>query len=246
VPSKVTFSRAFAAFAADRLPERVHAAMVEAGLGGGVVGHMSVDSTAIEAREAAAKAKGKGKGKGKAPKRLEVQPARPPEESLADLPRRCDRGVKRNSRGNVATWTGYKLHLAVADGGVPMCAALTGASTHDSQAAIPLVKMGAERATVLYVLADSAYDAEAIRGCVRSMGQVPIIEPNKRNGGSRRLDPAERARYGERTTVERVNAWLKDSYGGRFVRVRGAAKVMAHLMFGVVALTAARLFALTG
>jgi hypothetical protein len=37
--------------------------------------------------------------------------------------------------------------------------------------------------------------------------------------------------------VERVNARLKDEFGGRTVRVRGAAKVMAHLMFGVLALT---------
>jgi transposase len=53
------------------------------------------------------------------------------------------------------------------------------------------------------------------------------------------MDPAEKARYRERTSVERAFSSLKDNYGGRFVRVRGAAKVMAHLMFGVVALTAA-------
>jgi len=37
--------------------------------------------------------------------------------------------------------------------------------------------------------------------------------------------------------VERVNARLKDEFGGSQIRVRGAAKVMAHLMFGVLALT---------
>ena len=36
--------------------------------------------------------------------------------------------------------------------------------------------------------------------------------------------------------VERANSRLKDEFGGRTVRVRGAAKVMAHLMFGVLAL----------
>ncbi len=44
--------------------------------------------------------------------------------------------------------------------------------------------------------------------------------------------------YRERTTVERVNARLKDEFGGRTVRVRGNAKVMCHLMFGILALTA--------
>ena len=41
--------------------------------------------------------------------------------------------------------------------------------------------------------------------------------------------------------VERVNARLKDEFGGRTVRVRGHAKVMCHLMFGVLALTANQL-----
>ena len=36
---------------------------------------------------------------------------------------------------------------------------------------------------------------------------------------------AEDIRYNERTTVERVNARLKDEFGGRMVRVRGNAKV---------------------
>ena len=48
---------------------------------------------------------------------------------------------------------------------------------------------------------------------------------------------AEQVRYHERSTVERVNGRLKDEFGGRFVRVRGAAKVMCHLMWGVLALT---------
>ena len=46
--------------------------------------------------------------------------------------------------------------------------------------------------------------------------------------------------------VERVNARLKDEFGARTVRVRGAVKVMAHLMFGVLALTADQLLRLGG
>ena len=38
--------------------------------------------------------------------------------------------------------------------------------------------------------------------------------------------------------VERVYARLKDEFGGRHIRVRGPRKIMAHLMFGVLALTA--------
>jgi hypothetical protein len=34
-----------------------------------------------------------------------------------------------------------------------------------------------------------------------------------------------------------VNDGLKDDFGGRYVRVRGHAKVLCHLMFGILALT---------
>ena len=46
--------------------------------------------------------------------------------------------------------------------------------------------------------------------------------------------------------VERVYSRLKDEFGARMVRVRGATKVMAHLMFGVLALTVDQLLKLTG
>jgi len=42
--------------------------------------------------------------------------------------------------------------------------------------------------------------------------------------------------------AERVNARLKDEFGGRCVRVRGAIKVKCHLMFGVLALAVDQLF----
>lgn len=45
--------------------------------------------------------------------------------------------------------------------------------------------------------------------------------------------------------VERVSPALRDSCGGRHVRVRGHAKVACHLMFGIPALTVHRLLRLT-
>ena len=57
---------------------------------------------------------------------------------------------------------------------------------------------------------------------------------------------AEQDRFAERTMVERVFSRLKDEFGFRSVRVRGARKVMTHLMFGVLALTVDQLLKLTG
>ena len=38
-------------------------------------------------------------------------------EMIADLPRACDVGTKRDSQGHKHSWVGYKLHWDVADGG---------------------------------------------------------------------------------------------------------------------------------
>jgi hypothetical protein len=56
LPDEATFSRAFAEFAESRLAERVHEAVVKAHLGSELIGHISRDGTAIEARERPAKA----------------------------------------------------------------------------------------------------------------------------------------------------------------------------------------------
>ena len=177
-------------------------------------------------------------------------------EMLADLPTRCDIGGKKNSQGNTEYWTGYKLHLDVADGQIPISAVLTSASVHDSQVAIPLATMSTQRVTYCYELMDAGYDAYHIAEQSRSMGHVPIIDPVQHTDPrdtfvasktpSRQLSWAEEERYKGRTMVERVNGRLKDEFGARFVRVRGPAKVMAHLMFGVLALTVDQLLRLGG
>ena len=51
VPSESTFSRAFAEFAEGELPQKVHAALIKETYGDQLVGHISRDSTKIEARE---------------------------------------------------------------------------------------------------------------------------------------------------------------------------------------------------
>jgi hypothetical protein len=169
-------------------------------------------------------------------------------EMLKDLPQDCSIGVKTSSKGHQQYWRGYKLHLDVADGQIPISALLTGAKVHDSQVAIPLATMSTQRVTYCYELMDSAYDAQEIREHSDGMGHIAIVDPCKRGRKSksvtiplgkpeRQLTWAEADRYKERTMIERVNGRLKDEFGGRSVRVRGAAKVMAHLMFGILALT---------
>ena len=51
VPSESVFSRAFAEFSDTQLPQRVHEALIRNTHRDRLVGHLSRDSTAIEARE---------------------------------------------------------------------------------------------------------------------------------------------------------------------------------------------------
>jgi len=146
------------------------------------------------------------------------------------------------------------LHIDTADGEIPLSGILTAASVHDSQLAIPLATMTAAKVTNLYDLMDSAYDDAAIKQhpqpqpCRSSTSihgplkqELAQEAKRQRRVGHRR---AEDVRYGERSTAERVNGGLTDNYGGRTVRVRGGAKVMCHLMFGVVSFTALQLLRL--
>jgi len=112
------------------------------------------------------------------------------------------------------------------------------ASVNDNQVAIPLSLITAQRVTNFYDVMDKGYDCEAVRDHSRKLGHVPIIDYQKHGTIQLELAPHEKVRYRERTTVERVNARLKEEFGGSTVRVRGWAKVMAHLMFGILALTA--------
>jgi hypothetical protein len=268
IPHESQFSRAFAEFAASELPQRLHEALIKATQQERLIGHISRDSTEIEAREKPVRTpvsitpaksirkRGRPK-KGEQPPppeptRLERQAAMTLEQMLDDLPRPCNVGSKKNSMGYRETWVGYKLHLDVADGQIPISCLLTSASLHDSQAAIPLARLTARRVTNLYDLMDSAYDAQSIHEQIRGLGHIPIIDAHPRRDQTQKAELqaeekrrkllnysfAEDVRSRERTTVERVNARLKDEFGGRMIRVRGNAKVMCHLMFGIVALAA--------
>jgi hypothetical protein len=160
------------------------------------------------------------------------------QQMLEELPRACDVGCKTNSKGHQDFWIGYKLHLDVADGQIPISCVLTSASLHDSQVAVPLAELTARRVTSLYDLMDRGYESHLIGEHSRKLGHVPIIDAQARGQQPVVMAPHEALRYRERTTVERVYSRLKQHFGGEPVRVRGWAKVMTHLMFGILALTA--------
>jgi len=266
IPHESSFSRAFKEFSESGLTQIVHRRLIKQHMGDKIVGHISRDSTSIDAREKPVKKilnlqnkkRGrprKGEVRIKEPTRLERQQSMGSKEMLEELPKACDVGTKMNSKGYKKSWIGYKLHIDAADGQVPISCVLTSASLYDSQAALPLAELTSQQVTNLYDLMDSAYDSPIIKQHSRSLEHVPIIDINPRGNKKRKLELKEEAhrfgvinfknpadvRYNERSNVERVNDRLKDEFGGKMVRVRGYAKVMTHLMFGVIALTSDQL-----
>lgn len=263
IPSEATFSRAFKESADSELGNRVHNALVEEHLSEQMIGHICKDSTAIEGNEKPKKKEGKDKTeeakkglkkrgrpkKGqeretKEDKRINRQVEQTYREALKGIPTHCDVGSKINAQGYKESWIGYKFHIDTADCALPITTLLTSASLHDSQAAIPMMKMTLEKVIYCYDVMDSAYDAEAIRRVSKESGHVPIIDKNRRRGDAIPMSPAEATRYNERTVSERINSRLKEEFGGRNVKVRGAKKVSLHLMFGIIALFADQLLML--
>jgi hypothetical protein len=282
LPHESTFSRAFAEFAEAQLGQFTHETLIRETQSGRVIGHIARDSTAIAARERFPETPKQKRAKGQRVKskaerpslkgrtfrklsrnqRRKEQTAKTAtaqqkdlsaEEILKKLPQQCSIGAKASAHGTMY-WRGYKLHLDVADGQIPITALLTAANVHDAKLAIPMTKLTTARVTYLYELMDAAYDAAAIREHSAQLGHVAIIPEKKRSSGKTQLphfqkkkpemEPAKAARFRNRTMVERVYARLKDEFGISKVRVRGPAKVMAHLMFAILALTADQLLRL--
>src|ERR1700690_877110 len=247
VPSEATFSRAFAEFARGDLPDKMHAALIP-----------PPPDSAAPPRKRGRPRKDEDRPKPE-PTRLERQTTQSLDQMLAELPTACDVGCKKNSKGYKETWNGYKLHLDVACGQIPVSCVLTSASVHDRQVAIPLMTMTSARIAYLYDLMDAAYDAAAIHDHSKALGHAPIINRNFRAQHEAKAEWAKEVErmklihmrdpddviFDFRTLAERVNARLKDEFGARSVRVRGAIKVKCHLMFGVVALAVDQILRVT-
>jgi IS5 family transposase len=258
IPSESTFSRAFQEFSATDLGDQVHQVLVQETLKPQLVGHIARDATAIVGREKAApkakKEKPAPRKRGrpaqgeirekKQDKRLAQQVNEEAWESLKKVPILCDKGTKKNSQGYKETWKGYKLHADVNDCGLPVSIVLTSASVHDSQVAIPMMKMTSRKVDYLYDLMDAAYDAREIYEVSRTLGHVALIDKNPRGKEVIPMAPHEAIRYRERTVCERFNSRIKEEFGGHHVMVQGYQKVKLHLMFGVIALFADQLLKL--
>ncbi|MEA3223440.1 MAG: transposase [Thermodesulfobacteriota bacterium] len=174
------------------------------------------------------------------------------DEMLSLISTECNTSIKQNSKGNRHKWTGGKLHLSVVDGDIPITAIYSSASVHDSSLALPLICQSSQKVNYLYDLADAAYDTSIIKDYSKKQNHRPIIDINPKNSKKlkekialaksekkilqplRLYNDSDDRHYNQRTSVERVNAYLKDSYGCSKIYYQGAQKVASVLAFAVL------------
>ena len=174
------------------------------------------------------------------------------EEMLSLVSRECGVGIKQSSKGNREVWIGGSLHISVVDGDIPIIAFYSGANVHDSSVALPLIQETSKRVNYLYDLQDAGYDADIIREFSIKYGHKPIIDINPKNSQKLKdkmqliddekkkfeffglTQSSDTQHYNQRSMVERVNAYLKDSFGCNKIYYQGAHKVASVLAFGIL------------
>jgi hypothetical protein len=163
VPGQASFSRAYGYLAGTDIQTETHDGLTKKTFNGKVVYHVCRDSTAINAREKAArkdektpakapKKRGgppKTEGKQEKPSETEMQTTSDPCESVKKPDTKCSFCCKENSRGNISYWKGYKPRLDVSGCGYPVTACVTGANVHDGMLAIPMEKITGKKVTFL-------------------------------------------------------------------------------------------------
>jgi len=133
-----------------------------------------------------------------------------------EAPRRIPRDRKRH--GTVTSCTLTQTIQACRS------AIVTSASLHDSQVAIPLIKMTSSKVTYLYDLMDAADDAKRIEQTSRELGHVPITDRNGRGREVIPMAPHEAERYKIRSGAERANSRLKEDSGPTTLWSRDTAR----------------------
>jgi hypothetical protein len=237
VPSCSTVSRLSRQVEGIVNPQLIHHRLIQLfqkELDDRIVGNLSIDSTIIEAREKPVSSKKEIKNNASSKKRgpkkkgsseerkyraqqatLERQKVKylreSPQKNIKKLEKRCSRTAKQNSKGKLQWFVGYKAHLATDDFGIPIAYAVTGACVHDSQVAVPLMKMVYKRADFYYALMDKGYINPQINAYANLIGRKVIIDQRQYKGVAP-MAQSEKIRYKARTTVERTNSELKDGF----------------------------------
>jgi transposase len=125
------------------------------------------------------------------------------------------------SRGGRST----KIHWVVDGLGIPIDFQLTGGQVDDSTMAIPLLKGKLSK----YVIADKAYDTNAIRATLENSRREAVIPNSKKRSEKFEYDFDV---YKERTLIECFIGWTK-----KFRRIATRYEKTSMMYSGMVAIT---------
>lgn len=134
-----------------------------------------------------------------------------------------DRALGR-SRGGVGT----KIHMAAADERTALGIALTGGQAHDAPAFRSALCDVPDQTWATAVVADRAYDSDAIRAELATAGFEAVIPPRK----NRKHPPAyDREAYKKREKVERLTNRLKSMrrVATRYEKLGSVFLAMVHI-----------------
>jgi len=102
------------------------------------------------------------------------------DELVAALPRQATRCAKKNSKGRLTSWYGYKANVLVdTDSQYVLGGVLSSAHLNDQRMAVLLLKGLRLKHPVLqvkHVLGDKGYDSTPLYKLVRSLGAYPVID----------------------------------------------------------------------
>lgn len=102
------------------------------------------------------------------------------DELLTALPRHAARCDKKNAKGRLTSWYGFKANVLVdTDSQYILTGAFSSANPNDQRMAILLLKglpLKFPQLQVKHVLADKGYDSKAIYQLVHSLGAYPVID----------------------------------------------------------------------
>ncbi|WP_059041934.1 transposase [Paenibacillus rubinfantis] len=102
------------------------------------------------------------------------------DELLAALPRQAARCDKKNSKGRLTSWYGFKANILVdTDSQYILSGVFSSANPNDQRMAILLLKglpLKFPMLKVKHVLGDKGYDSKAVYQLIHSLGAYPVID----------------------------------------------------------------------
>lgn len=140
------------------------------------------------------------------------------DELLAAMPRHASKCAKKNSKGRLTSWYGYKANVLVdTDSQYVLSGVLSSAHLNDQRMAVLLLKglrLKYPTLPVKHVLADKGYDSTPIYTLTRSLGAYPVIDL------IHKTDPPEGMNRDFRPVCKEGHAYRYDSFDSKYETLR--------------------------